>query len=76
MDSFKQRLTEPQLELLKLFNRNVDDEDWLAIRRMITHYFANKATQEANKLWDEQDWDDQTMTQWLNTHQRTPYRQP
>ena len=68
-------MTEAQLELLRLFNRDIDDADWVEIRRMITQYFANKASQAADKLWNEQGWSDQTMSDWLNTHQRTPYQQ-
>ena len=75
MNTITQPLTEAQLELLRLFNRDVDDADWVEIRRMITQYFANKASQAADKLWDEQGWSDQTMSDWLNTHQRTPYQQ-
>ena len=75
MNTITQPLTEAQLELLRLFNRDVEDADWVEIRRMITQYFANKASQAADKLWDEQGWSDQTMSDWLNTHQRTPYQQ-
>ena len=74
MNSLKQPLTEAQLELLKLFNRDVDDSDWLEIRRIITHYFADKATRTADKLWGEKGWNDQTMIDWLGSHQRTPYQ--
>ena len=52
-------LTEPQLDLLKMFSHKVDDADWLAIKRMIVHYFAQKAIDGANQVWDEQGWDDQ-----------------
>ena len=75
MNTITQPLTEAQLELLRLFNRDIDDADWVEIRRMITQYFANKASQAADKLWNEQGWSDQTMSDWLNTHQRTPYQQ-
>jgi hypothetical protein len=74
MDSLKQPLTQAQLELLALFNRDVDDTDRLEIRRMITRYFANKATQAADKLWEEQGWSNHTMDSWLNSHQQIPYQ--
>ena len=73
MESLNQPLTDAQLELLKLFGRPVDDADWLEIRRMITRYFANKAVRASDTLWEEQNWNDDTMTEWLNSHQRTPY---
>lgn len=66
-------LTEPQLDLLKMFSYKVDDADWLAIKRMIVHYFAQKAIEGADKVWDEEGWDDKKVDDLLKTHLRTPY---
>ncbi|WP_020599012.1 hypothetical protein [Spirosoma panaciterrae] len=66
-------LTEPQLELLKMFSHKVDDADWLAIKRMIVQYFAQKAIEGADKVWAEQSWNDEKIDELLNTHKRTPY---
>ena len=62
MDSLKHPLTDAQPKLLKLFNRTADGADWLEIRRMITRCFVDKATRGTDKLWDEQGWKDQPMT--------------
>lgn len=59
-----------QLELLKLYTRNVTDEDLLAIKDLLAQYFAKKATQLANLAWDENGLDADLI---LNTHIRTPY---
>lgn len=67
-------LTEPQLDLLKMFSHKVDDADWVAIKRMIVNYFAQKAIEGADQVWDEQGWDDQKVKEILNTHLRTPYK--
>jgi len=67
-------LTEPQLDLLKMFSHNVDDADWVAIKRLIVRYFAQKATEGADEVWDEQGWNDQKVADLLNTHLRTPYQ--
>jgi hypothetical protein len=66
-------LSNLQLELLKLFSREVPDEDVRQIKRLITQYFANKAIQEANQVWDNEGWDKQKMDELLNTHMRTLY---
>lgn len=66
-------LTEPQLDLLRMFSYKVDAADWLAIKRMIVHYFAQKAIEGADKGWDEEGWDDKKVDDLLNTHLRTPY---
>ncbi|WP_040006290.1 hypothetical protein [Fibrisoma limi] len=68
-------LSKAQLDLLALFNRDVAEQDWLEIKRLIRNYFAQKAMLEADQLWDQQGWSDQTMNDWLNSHKRTPYRQ-
>lgn len=64
-------LSNLQLELLKLFSRNVPDEDLLAIKGMIAEYFAKKTTELANKAWDQKGLDADTI---LKTHIRTPYK--
>jgi hypothetical protein len=64
-------LSNLQLELLKLYSRNIADENLLAIKGMIAAYFAKKTTELANNAWDEKGLDAETI---LKTHIRTPYR--
>lgn len=73
-NSLKTPLNQPQLELLKMFSREVDSQHWLEIKQLIVAYFAEKAIAGANKTWDEQEWDDQKVDDILNSHLRTPYR--
>lgn len=76
MESQQSQLSNLQIELLKVFSRNVADEDVLEIRRMLTRYFAEKAIQEANKVWDEKGWTAEDAERMLHEHMRTPYHQP
>lgn len=62
-----------QLKLLQLFSQNVSDEDLKAIQRMIVRYFAEKATDAADKDWDEKGYDADAL---LSEHMRTPYQRP
>jgi len=39
----------------------------------LANYFAEQATQAMDKLWEENNWDNKTMTEWANEHIRTPY---
>jgi hypothetical protein len=64
-------LSNIQLELLKLYTRNIPDEDLLAIKDLLAQFFAKKAIQLANKAWDEKGLDADLI---LNTHIRTPYK--
>ena len=61
-----------QLEMLKLFAKNVPDADLLEIRRLIVRYMAEKASDWADSIWMEKGLNDQTI---LAAHQRTPYKQ-
>ena len=73
MTALKAPLTEPQLELLQMFTRPVEMADWQNIKTLITKYFAERAIQEANKIWDEEGWDNAKVQELLNSHLRTPY---
>ena len=66
-------LSNIQLELLKLFSNDIQDEDVVNIRRLIVKYFAQKAIEEANKVWDEKKWTDEDAERILQSHFRTPY---
>ena len=68
------KFTRPQLDLLRMFSANIPDEDWEAIREQIKHYFAQKAVEEMDKLFDEKGWGDGKIDELLNTHMRTPYK--
>jgi hypothetical protein len=58
-------LSNLQIELLQLFSQNVSEDDLIAIKRILAKYFANKASDEMDKLWDEQGWTNETMDEWL-----------
>jgi hypothetical protein len=66
----KQPLNALQLELLELFAREVSNQDLLTIKQMVSDFFAQKAIAEADTLWEEQGYSDDTMTEWLNIHER------
>jgi hypothetical protein len=58
---------------LKCFQKEIPGSDWEAIRDYAKHYFAEKATIEMDKLFEENDWGEEKITEWANTHMRTPY---
>lgn len=63
-------LTNGQLELLKILSRDLSEEDLLALRRLLGQFFAQRATEAANKVWDEKGWTNETMEEFLNTKMR------
>ena len=67
------KLNHNQLEILKLFSRDLDEKDLIEIKRLIVKYLANKLTEATDKLWDDKQWDDKQMEQILSSHKRTQY---
>ncbi len=68
-----QKLTNLQLELVKLFSYKVADSQLIEIKLLLGNYFAEKASEEMDKLWDDNNWTEETMKEWSNEHLRTPY---
>ena len=66
-----QKLSNLQLELLKVFSYQFNQQQLTDIKNLLANYFANQATQEMDKLWGENNWDNNTMTEWANEHLRT-----
>jgi hypothetical protein len=65
MITLSQPLTNLQIELLKLYNLKLTDDDLLEIKRLITRFFADKASDEMDRLWQEKNWSNETMEEWL-----------
>ena len=62
-----------QLEILKLFSRELEEKDLIEIKRLIVKYLADKVTKMADEIWEEKNWTNQDMERLLKTHERTPY---
>ena len=72
----KSPLTPAQLEILKVMARPMSEKDLRAIKRLIVRYFADKLTEQVDKIWDEKGWKEEDTNRILNTHLRTRYKQP
>jgi hypothetical protein len=69
-----QKLSNLQLEQLRRYSRPISADDLLVIRIFLLDYFNKKAVEEANSVWDEQNWDDDKVQELLNTDLRMPYK--
>ncbi len=58
-------LSNIQQELLKLYSSNIAEADLLNIRRFLAKYFASKAIDEADAIWERNGYDNETMKKWL-----------
>lgn len=68
------RLSNLQLELIKVFSYEVPEKQLLEIKDILAAYFADVLSKEMDKLWDESQWTNETMGTWLNEDMRTPYK--
>ena len=70
----KQPLTTLQLELLKIFAREIEESDLLEIKKILVQFFANKAMDLADKVWEQNGWDEHDEKEFLSEHNRTHYK--
>lgn len=64
------KLTNLQIELLKMFNYELPEDQLSDIKKLLGKYFAETASREADKLWDENNWTNDTMEKWAKEHLR------
>jgi hypothetical protein len=58
-------LSNIQQELLKLYSSDIAEADLLHIKRYLAKYFAFKAIGDADAIWDQKGYTNETMDQWL-----------
>ena len=73
-EGIRQPFTNVQLELLKVFANHVSDSDLREIQKMLARFFAERAMDEADRVWKEKGWTDEDVDKMLNTKMRTPYK--
>lgn len=64
-----------QLEMLDIKANIRSDEEFNELRRAISEFFAHRADEEMEKLWQSGKWNEQTLKELRNAHYRTPYNQ-
>lgn len=63
-------LSNMQKELLKLYSTEIPEIQLQEIKYLLSRYFADKASDEMDRLWDENNWNDETMNKWANEHRQ------
>lgn len=64
-----------QLGILRLLGRMENVEQVNELRQVISNYYAQKATEQMDRLWDNGKWNEQINNEILSQHHRTPYKQ-
>jgi len=67
----KSGLSKIQKDLLELFPNDVSEEELFEIKLLLSHYFAEKATNAMDKFLDENGIDNETVNGWANEHNRS-----
>lgn len=65
------KLSNLQMELLKLYPYTVSEAELKDIQRLLATYFAQKIDAEMDLLWQEKGWNEQTIEQWKAEHLRS-----
>lgn len=68
-----QNLTNLQQELLRVFSMNLSDLELQKIRLYISQVLLERAHDAADQMWEERGYTQETMEEWLQNHDRTPY---
>lgn len=67
------KLTNLQLEILKAFSFDLNENQILEIRSLLANYFDEQTSKEVDLLWENSDFNNETMEKWAAEHLRTSY---
>ena len=67
-------LNQAQLSILRLLARMNTKEKVDELKQVISNYYAQKATEEMDRLWDSGEWSEEKNEAVLEEHLRTPYK--
>lgn len=68
------KLTNMQLELLKIFKYDLNESQLVELRELLSSYFTEKVDFEMDKVCNEKEWTISTIESLANRHTRTPYK--
>lgn len=67
-------LNKAQLQILKLLSNIKTEEEIKELSQVISNFYAKKATEEMDRLWESGQWNEEKNDQILKEHLRTPYK--
>ena len=71
----KQTFSPFQIQMLELVSHVQSEDEMNDIRRMLVEYFAQRAENAIDQLWDQGVLNDGVMEEWKTEHMRTPYHE-
>lgn len=73
MSVFQAPLSNAQIELLDLFALQLPDDTLLELKQLLLQFKFDQLDNLANAEWEDKSMTQQTITDRLNSHHRTPY---
>lgn len=64
-----------QLEMLDIMAGIRTEEELNALKHAVSEFYAKRADEEMEKLWESGQWNEQMLKELGEAHYRTPYRQ-
>ena len=74
MATLEGKLSNAQLELLKLFVEDLEEEDFQYLKQVLLRFKAERLMDRADEIWEEKGWTADDVKRLLETKMRTPYR--
>lgn len=74
MATLEGKLNNAQLELLKLFAEDLEEEDLQYLKQVLLRFKAERLMDRADEIREEKGWTDDDVKRLLETKMRTPYR--
>jgi hypothetical protein len=66
MNTLTAPLNNLQRELLKVCSVDIDDQELLEIKNLLSQFFANRLVKEASKVWKERGYTNETIDTLIN----------
>ena len=63
-----------QIELLDAMASVNSEAELIALKHAISEFFARRADEEMERLWQSGEWNEQTLENLKSAHYRTPYK--
>ncbi|MCH8126266.1 hypothetical protein IIC38_09915 [candidate division KSB1 bacterium] len=60
------QLSNVQLELLKLYSTDLSEKDLTALKNLLAKFYAERAIQTADQIWEQKKLSNKDMAAWLN----------
>lgn len=74
MATLEGKLSNAQLELLKLFAEDLEEEDLQFLKQVLLRFKAERLMDRADEIWEEKGWTPDDAKRLLEIKMRTPYR--